>query len=86
MLISCVNVKAYRKYFNLVIDVFGTGSEAEVNEFWIHTNNRDAMLFFFFHTRLDKPWSQVSSLLPPGSCLQFGFSNPAARRFFVECC
>ena len=38
---------------------------------------------------LDKPWSQVSSLLTPGSCLQFlssiGFSNPAARRFFIEC-
>ena len=34
---------------------------------------------------LDKPWSQVSSLLPPGYCLQFlsriGFSNPTARRF-----
>ena len=50
--------------------------------------------FFFFHTStfqlLDKPWSQVSSLLPPGSCLQFlsriGFSNPTARRFFTECC
>ena len=51
-------------------------------------------LFFFFflsHTftfqLLDKPWSQVSSLLPPGSCLQFlsriGFSNPTARRFRV---
>ena len=34
---------------------------------------------------LDKPWSQVSSLLPPGTCLQFlwriGFSIPTARRF-----
>ena len=36
------------------------------------------MLFFssfFFHTStfqlLDKPWSQMSSFLPPGSCLQF---------------
>ena len=50
--------------------------------------------FFFSHTftfqLLDKPWSQVSSLLPPGCCLQFlsriGFSNPTARRFFIECC
>ena len=50
-------------------------------------------LFFFFHTStfhvLDKPWSQVSSLLPPGSCLQslsrIGFSDPTARRFFIEC-
>ena len=37
----------------------------------------------------NKPWSQVSSLLPPGSCLQFlsriGFSNPTARRFSIEC-
>ena len=49
--------------------------------------------FLFSHTStfqlLDKPWSQVPSLLPPGSCLQFlsriGFSNPAARRFFIEC-
>ena len=34
---------------------------------------------------LDKPWSQVSSLLPPGTYLQFlsriGFSIPTARRF-----
>ena len=34
---------------------------------------------------LDKPWSQVSSLLPPGTCLKFlsrmGFSIPTARRF-----
>ena len=45
---------------------------------------------FFSHTStfqlLDKPWSQVSSLLPLGSCVQFlsriGFSNPTARRFF----
>ena len=33
----------------------------------------------------DKPWSQVSSLLPPDTCLQFlsriGFSIPTARRF-----
>ena len=33
---------------------------------------------------LDKPWSQVSCLLPPGTCLQFlsriGFSIPTARR------
>ena len=50
--------------------------------------------FFFFliftFQLLDKPWSQVSSLLPPGSCLQLlsriGFSNPTARRFFIECC
>ena len=42
--------------------------------------------FFFSHFTfqlLDKPWSQVSSLLPPGSCLQFlsptGFSNPTAH-------
>ena len=42
-----------------------------------------------FHL-LDKPWSQVSSLLPPGSCLQLlsriGFSNLTARGFFMECC
>ena len=45
---------------------------------------------FFSHTftfqLLDMPWSQVSSLLPPGSCLQFllriGFSNPTARPLF----
>ena len=34
---------------------------------------------------LDKPWLQVSSLVPPGTCLQFlsriGFSIPTARRF-----
>ena len=35
------------------------------------------VVHFFFYPRtstfqlLDKPWSQVSSLLPPGSCLQY---------------
>ena len=33
------------------------------------------LFFFLAHTcifqLLDKPWSQVSSLLPPGSCLHF---------------
>ena len=49
--------------------------------------------FFFQHTStfqlLDKPWSQVPTLLLPGSCLKFlariGFSNPTARRLFIEC-
>ena len=54
-----------------------------------------SFFFFFFLTLYtfqlpDKPWSQVSSLLPPGPCLQFlsriVFSNPTARRFFIECC
>ena len=62
---------------------------------WVATNYRLRFFFFFFsHTstfRLldNKPWSQeVSSLLPPGSCLQFlsriGFSNPTTRRFFIK--
>ena len=54
---------------------------------------RYTFFFFFSHTStfqlLDKPWSQVSSLLPPGSFLQFlsriGFNNPTARRIFIEC-
>ena len=53
-----------------------------------------ASFFFSSHTYtfqlMDKPWSRVSSLLPPGSCLQFlsriGLSNHTARRFFIECC
>ena len=57
-------------------------------------SNVCVFFFFFSHTftfqLLDKPWSQVSSLLPLGSCLHFrsriGFSNPTARRFFIECC
>ena len=52
------------------------------------------IFFFFPHTftfqLLHKSCSQVSSLFPPGSCLQFlsriGFSDPIARRFFIECC
>ena len=40
---------------------------------------------FTLSVLLDKPWSQVSSLSPPGACLQFlsriGFSIPTARRF-----
>ena len=39
---------------------------------------------FYFPTHLDKLWSQVSSLLPPGTCLQFlsriGLGFPTARR------
>ena len=39
---------------------------------------------------LDKPWSQVSSLLSPGARLPFlsriGFNNPTACGFFSECC
>ena len=35
---------------------------------------RRTFFFFFSHTStfqlLDKPWSQVSYLLPPGSCLE----------------
>ena len=52
--------------------------------------------FFLFITHIYFPasgqavGSQVSSLLPPGACLQLlsrmGFSNPTARRFFIECC
>ena len=44
------------------------------------------VVIFTLSDLLDKPWSQVvSSLLPPGTCLQFlsriGFSIPTARRF-----
>ena len=57
------------------------------------SSSRIFFAFLFSHTCtfqfLDKPWSQVLSLLPPGSCLQclsrIGFSNPTARRLFVEC-
>ena len=61
---------------------------------FIVTLARTLFFFFFLHTfafqLLDKPWSQVSSLLLPGSCLQFlsriGLGNPTARRLFIECC
>ena len=50
--------------------------------------------FIILHTStlepLDKPWSQVSSLVPPvlspSILSRIGFSNPTARRFFIECC
>ena len=55
-----------------------------------------AIFFFLFFSHtftfqlLDKPRSQVSPLLPPGSCLQvlsrIGFSNATARRFFIQYC
>ena len=36
---------------------------------------KNIIFIYCFHTStfqlLDKPWSQVSSVLPPGSCLQF---------------
>ena len=52
------------------------------------------ILFPFLHAYIYFPapgqavGSQVSSLLPPGSCLQFSSrrSNPTTRRFFIECC
>ena len=62
---------------------------------WRKRKRDDHTFFFFFsHTftfqLLDKPWSQVSSLLLSGSCLQFlsriGFSNPTARRMYIDCC
>ena len=50
--------------------------------------------FSFFRILLSSFWtsrghrSQVSTLFPAGSCLQFlspiGFSNPTAHRFFIE--
>ena len=57
-------------------------------------HERPRFWFFVSHTStfqlLDNPWSQVSSLLPLGSCLQLlsriGFSNATSRRFFIECC
>ena len=52
--------------------------------------------FFFFLTHIYFPASGqavvtgVVPSLPPGFCLHFlsriGFSNPIARRFFIECC
>ena len=40
---------------------------------------------FTLSDNLDKPWSRVSSLFPPGVCLhlvsRIGFSIPTARRF-----
>ena len=38
-------------------------------------------LTYTFFQLLDKLWSQVSSLLPPGTCLQFSSRIPTARRF-----
>ena len=42
--------------------------------------------FFFFHTftfqLLDKPWSQVPSLFPPGSCLQFFIAHRVQQSHF----
>ena len=56
---------------------------------------KDILFFFFLHNctfqLLDKPWSQVSSLFPPGSCLQLFIAHRvqqphSARRIFIECC
>ena len=100
-----------------------TGSRGHIR---IRPRHEHGGTFFFFpHTStfqlLDKQWSQVSSLLSPGSSLpirnahrfqqshcwtssghrcrpfsppvlafqfvtRIGFSNPTARRFFIECC
>ena len=53
-------------------------------------------LFFFLTLLLSSFWTSRGHgsrlFFPPGSCLQFyqvlriGFSNPTARRFFMECC
>ena len=51
-------------------DLYGTAL-ARIFAAW----DLHAVFFVFFHTStfqlLDKPWSQVSSLLPLNSCLQF---------------
>ena len=50
----------------------------------------DVFFLFFFLTLtstfqlLDKPWSQVSSLLPPGSCLQFYCAQGSAIPLLVD--
>ena len=61
-----------------------TGNQPKANTlFFMH------ITLFFSHTftfqLVDKPWSQVSFLFPPGSCLQFlsriGFSNHCSSIF-----
>ena len=54
-------------------------------EVWSHgAIDNDHFLTVLASDLLDKPWSQVSSLLPPGTYLQFlshiGFTTPTARR------
>ena len=72
------------------VEVAGDGSPAPVIFFvflFSHHFYFPAQLVggFTLSDLLDKPWSQVSSLLPPGTCLLFlsriGLSIPAARRF-----
>ena len=70
-------------YYFVYASIMRTSYRVQVHQF-----------VFFSHAftfqLLGKPWSQVSSLSPPGSCLQYlsriGFSSPTARRFFIECC
>ena len=68
-------------------------TSAQQKRFSILFSSTSSPIFFSSHTStfhlLDKTWSQVSSLLPPGSWIHFsssiGFSNPTARRFSVDC-
>ena len=70
----------------------GTGMKAYPRTQIFTTGDRT--FFFLSQTStfqlLDEPWTQVSSLILPGSFLQFlssiGLCNPTARRFFIECC
>ena len=53
--------------------------------FTFRINSSEVLFYPLSGLLLDKPWSQVSSLLPPVTCLHFlsriGFSIPTARRF-----
>ena len=66
-----------------------TSEQVSANKHVCAWQGRGSFFFSFFHTStfqlLDKPWSQVSSLLPPrflpSILSRIGFSNPTARRF-----
>ena len=65
--------------------IFSSGAPFDFFFYFYHHFHSPAQLVgFTLSDLLDKPWSQVSSLLPPGTCLQFlsriGFSIPTARR------
>ena len=96
-----VPIHAARRSQQLILVFFCTfTNKVKISPRWESDSRTNASSIrgqplFFSHTStsqlLDKPWSQVWSLLPPGACLQIlsriGFSDPpTARRFFIECC
>ena len=79
---------AYRKYIYVRSrpQLLISSSSMNLRKIETHPKLETSSSHTFTFQLLDKPWPQVSSLLPPGSCLQLfsriGFSSPLLVDFY----